>query len=143
MPRHNSGIPFPVAVAIDYKTLGDGRPVTVGSGRTVTMSSTLIRFVPIEPLPTAEEIELFIDWPVALHGRVGLRLCVRGSIVEGQPDVVNVKIGSYVFRTRSLNGPHPTFQSYANFTRSTASAKPRKLMVDSLRAAVQPAPTSP
>ena len=93
---------YPIVVGVEYKLAVDGRPVRIGRGRTVMLSSTLITFITAEPLPRGRRIDLVMEWPALLNGKVGLRLCIKGRVVESKANYATVEIIRYEFRTRYL-----------------------------------------
>ncbi len=89
---------YPVELELNYRVMGGVR----GSGRTVNLSSNFILFDPGSALPTGARIELLIAWPVALNGRVGLRLWVTGTIIQNRSNGAAVEIARYEFRVTTL-----------------------------------------
>lgn len=90
---------YPLISEVEYKQV-DGRGTRTGRGRTVTISTAAVVFTPDDPLAVGNGIELSIAWPVALTDRVGLRLWVRGTVVENVANRVTLEIMRYEFRTR-------------------------------------------
>src|SRR5579871_1959744 len=74
---------YPISVEVAYK-LEHQRTLRTGSGWTQNMSSTHIEFFAAEALPRDSRIDLSITWPVLLNGKVGLRLCIQGKIIESR-----------------------------------------------------------
>ena len=89
---------YPVSLQVVYKLNG-----RTGGARTLSMSSAVVRLARGELLPTRQQIELSIEWPVFLNGKVGLRLCIKGNIIESSSDCTSVEILRYEFRTKGLN----------------------------------------
>src|SRR5690349_16655747 len=93
---------YPIVIGVEYKLAVDGRPMKTGRGWTASLSSAVITFDTTERLPPGTRIDLSIAWPALLDNRVGLRLCIKGSILESQSNRVTVEILRYEFRTRYL-----------------------------------------
>ena len=91
---------YPIFVEVGYKLPHRGA-VRTGRGLTESMSSTCIRFVAPDELPTDTPIDLSIEWPALLNEKVGLRLCVKGRIIERRGGWVAVAVIRYEFRTKA------------------------------------------
>ena len=97
---------YPVVAEVEYKLVVDGESAMTGHTRTVSLSSTGVRFESNHVLPIGNPIELSIAWPVDLDDRVGLKCCVGGTIVENKLNLVTVEILRYEFRTRVRRKTH-------------------------------------
>jgi hypothetical protein len=64
------------------------------------VSSAALRFAAERPLANGLGMEIVIDWPTLLDGRVPLQLIATGLIVRTHGADTVVKIERYVFRTR-------------------------------------------
>ena len=91
---------YPIVVEVGYKLERRGLART-GRGWTAGMSSTTINFLAAEPLPQDNRIDLSIAWPALLNGKVALRLCIQGRIVQSRGEWVSVEILKYEFHTES------------------------------------------
>ena len=98
--RHH--LRFPLVTDLDYRIVIGGRPIKMGRGRTVNLSSGGVLFQSTEPLPARKQIELWIAWPVPLNGDVALKLCAQGRIVRVQDGRVAVEFARCEFRTGRL-----------------------------------------
>jgi hypothetical protein len=70
-----------------------------GSGRTVDLSRSAVRFVTDDPLPKGADLELRISWPYLLQNVCPLELVVNGkAAIAGERGVILV-MSHYEFRT--------------------------------------------
>jgi hypothetical protein len=92
-----------ISCDLQYHTSGWGLQ-DFGSGKTINMSSSGLLLVTDRILFPGRKVQVLIDWPVKLDGRVGLRLVVFGAVVrvgiERAPQAA-VRIERYEFRTVS------------------------------------------
>ena len=93
---------YPILVEVDYKFPHKAR---TGHGWTESISSRQIRFITAETLLPKHRIDLSIAWPALLHGKVALRLCIQGRIIESRDNCVSVEIQRYEFRTTPSKSP--------------------------------------
>jgi hypothetical protein len=70
-----------------------------GSGRTVDLSRTAVRFLADDPPPDGVEAELRISWPFLLQNVCPLELVVRGNVRNTTVRGTVLTIESYEFRT--------------------------------------------
>ena len=92
---------YPLVLEVRYSTSGRLTPKQTGTGRTIDMSSSGLRFTADGPLLTGQTIDVFVDWPALLHGDIGLQLALSGVIVRTNGTEAALKIYGYDFRTRS------------------------------------------
>ena len=91
---------YPLVLEIRYTTTGLFVLQGAGTGRTIDMSSSGLRFAAHEPLPTGQAIEMLVEWPVMLEGDIRLHLALSGVVVRTHGTEVAVRIHHYDFRTR-------------------------------------------
>jgi hypothetical protein len=92
---------FPLTLEVHYAVSGPcGVPVETGSGRTIDLSSSGLRFTADRPLLTGQTLDVSIDWPVLLNGVVQLQLVMLGVIVRTRGTTTAVKTQRYAFKTR-------------------------------------------
>ena len=96
-----AAIRFPLALPLRYSVLhrGMGRTET-GSGQTIDVSSAGLRFMTDRLLPPGLYVELFMDWPVLLDGRVEVQLVMSGNVVRSNGTETAVQIYRHNFTTR-------------------------------------------
>jgi hypothetical protein len=92
---------FQLTLEVRYSVLGRV-PVETGSGRTIDMSSSGLRFTADRSLATGQRLDVSIDWPVLLDGGVQLQLIVSGMIVRSTGTETAVRIERHEFRTRRV-----------------------------------------
>jgi hypothetical protein len=80
----------------------------VGTGRTIDMSSSGLRFMADRPLMTGQRIWAYINWPAVLGRDIKLQLAVLGVVVRTNGTEVALQIERHDFKTRSarLESPH-------------------------------------
>jgi len=74
----------------------------MGSGRTIDISSSGLKFAADRPLLVGQRIEVYIDWPVMLDGGVRLQLVVWGEVIRTDGTEVALQIQKHDFRTRRV-----------------------------------------
>jgi hypothetical protein len=93
---------YPIALDLEYKVLYRGRIESLGSGRTVNMSSGGILIDVSDMMRHGRVIELVVNWPFLLEGVCPLKLIVRGRIVRTDGRAVAVKAKHHEFRTAGI-----------------------------------------
>jgi len=78
-----------------------GREPAGYAGRTVAISSNLIRFECGQGLRAGHKIRLVLAWPAALPDGTGLNLWIAGRIAHCTRGEVEVEVANYEFRTRA------------------------------------------
>jgi hypothetical protein len=91
---------FPVQQRIQYRAIDyrDGKPS--GSGLTLDMSGSGIRFSIQEQIPLGHIVEVSVDWPVRLDGTCPLKVVVVGQVVRSEANWAALSILQYEFRTK-------------------------------------------
>ena len=93
---------YPIALELQYKLLNKGRVQSLGSGKTLNISSGGVLFEADNLLPTSGPIELALSWPFLLEGVCGLKLVMRGRIVRSDAKATAVKAEFHEFRTSGV-----------------------------------------
>jgi c-di-GMP-binding flagellar brake protein YcgR len=91
---------YDLALELSYCVLGGTRSGEAGRGRTIDVSSAALRFAAERPLGNGLGMEIVVDWPTLLDGRVPLQLIATGLVVRTHGTDTVVKIERYVFKTR-------------------------------------------
>jgi hypothetical protein len=91
---------YNLALEVSYCVLGGARSGEAGTGRTVDVSSAALRFAAERPLANGLGMEIVVDWPTLLDGRVPLKLIATGLVIRTHGTETVVKIERYVFKTR-------------------------------------------
>jgi hypothetical protein len=76
--------------------------VEAREGRTIDISSSGLHLAVPGLLEREERLEIAIDWPVLLDGRVQLQLIVAGTVVWSSGTETAMRILRHEFRTRSV-----------------------------------------
>ena len=86
------------------------KPVEMGTGYTIDLSSSGLRFRAdklLKPLPIGQRIRVFIDWPVLLDGNVKLQLDLSGVVVRTEGREVAVQVYKHRMKTRTIEERSP------------------------------------
>jgi|HubBroStandDraft_6_1064221.scaffolds.fasta_scaffold565006_2 hypothetical protein len=103
MPRpvpveRRSRVRFPLELRVRYRTLGRGEPIT-GEGWVVNVSSGGVLVAYRDEIRAGTPMELNIEWPSRLDGRVPLQLVMSGRVVRCELSGLAVALSRYSFRT--------------------------------------------
>jgi hypothetical protein len=79
----------------------------VGTGRTIDVSSSGLRFTADHPLLIGHRILAYIDWPALLSGGIKLQLVISGVVIRTNGTEVALKIERHDFKTRSARQESP------------------------------------
>jgi len=97
-----ASVRFPIALDVRYTVSRHRALVKTGSGKLVDLSSSGLRFVARGPLEPGLKLDVAIDWPILLDGRVQLQLIVTGTVVWSSDTETAMRIDRHVFRTRGM-----------------------------------------
>ena len=92
---------FPLDLPVRYRTVGGGRPRS-GEGRVLNVSSCGILILRRHQLSVGVHVELRVEWPLLLDGRIGLQLVARGKVVRCGKAHFAVEFQKHQFRTASV-----------------------------------------
>lgn len=90
---------YDIALDLRWKLIRRRKTLEIGSGRTIDLSSSGIRFEAGRNLPVGLKVQLSISWPVLLHGASPLQLAVDGRIVWTTSSHAAIRIEQHEFRT--------------------------------------------
>ena len=99
-PERRNSVRFPVNLDVRYRVVGLRGPAENGSGRTIDMSSSGLKFTADRPLSIGQTLDLSIDWPVLLGEGVQLQIVTSGVVVRSAGAVTALRIGRHQFKTR-------------------------------------------
>ena len=91
---------FPLALEVRYSISGRRARRETGSGRTVDLSSSGLRFATQGPLEPGIKLDVAIDWPVLLNAGVQLQLVAKGEVVWSSGTETALRIQRHELRTR-------------------------------------------
>ena len=95
---------LPIERDVYYKVLGGKKTVTsVGSGKSLNMSSRGVLFTTESGLREGERIELAVSWPAKLDDRIPLKLVAIGVLVRTHETQAAMSIEKYEFKTRGID----------------------------------------
>jgi hypothetical protein len=99
--RHHgrSGHRYPIRAAVEYRLIGHDGVLKAGTGWTMSLSSRSVLIESEAGLPLNRRVDLWIEWPVRLQNKVGLRLHIEGRTVNVAGTATEVEILAYEFRT--------------------------------------------
>jgi c-di-GMP-binding flagellar brake protein YcgR len=106
-PDRRVSVRFPLTLDVRYSVSHRGASVEKGSGQTIDLSSSGLRFATQGPLEPGLRLGVAITWPVLLDGRVQLQLIVTGVVVWSSGTETALKIQRHDFRTRRLEAISP------------------------------------
>jgi hypothetical protein len=99
---------LPIERDVRYKLLGKGSFGTqTGEGKTLNISSAGALFTTQTELPEKQLIELAVNWPARLNGRLPLSLVIRGRVVRSHETQAAIEIEQYDFKTRRFRSLSP------------------------------------
>jgi len=96
--ERRSRVRFPLELTVRFRTLGESYPVA-GIGSAVNMSSGGVLVAYEQEIGVGTLMELNIEWPVPLDGRVPLQLVAVGTVVRCEIIRFAVALERYHFRT--------------------------------------------
>ena len=111
--ERRSKVRFPLILPVRYRTI-QGETLS-GEGWTANMSSSGILVERPHPLSAGALLEMRIDWPSRLDGRIGLQLVAVGRVVRCERSRFAVILHQYQFRTvRSQHASQPRAKQAAD-----------------------------
>jgi hypothetical protein len=93
------GIRFPVNSKLRWTALDGKDSRLAGKGETVDFSSSGLSFRSDVPLSPGRRLELSVDWPTQLEGRVPMEVMATGKVVRADGCFLCVAIDRMEFRT--------------------------------------------
>ena len=102
--RSDSYMLYPIELPVRYEMQEQDREA--GQGRTVAMSSEVIRFECEQKLPRDRKVRLVLAWPASLPDGTELNLWIQGTITRCALGKVDVRVVGYEFRTRRMRPLH-------------------------------------
>jgi len=97
--ERRDSIRYPLSLELRYTI---ARLRLSGSGYTLDLSSSGLRFRADRPLPIGAHVRISINWPVLLERAVQLQLIASGVVVWTSESEVAVKVERHEFRTRGI-----------------------------------------
>ncbi|HSR06802.1 MAG TPA: PilZ domain-containing protein [Bryobacteraceae bacterium] len=103
--ERRSKVRFPLELKVRYRSLSNRCPAS-GMGLVVNMSRSGVLVSSEHEMSVGVRIELNIEWPSLLDGRVPLQVVTVGRVVRCEPSSFAVVLARYQFRTtRKTNLP--------------------------------------
>jgi hypothetical protein len=92
---------YPIRAAVEYRLIGHDCVLKAGTGWTMSLSSRSV-LIESDSLPLNRRVDLWIEWPVMLQDKAGLRLHIDGRTVNAAGTATEIEILAYEFRTCAL-----------------------------------------
>jgi PilZ domain len=100
-PDRRANVRFPLN--LEVRSVSHRRkPVKTRLGNIIDISSSGLRFAAEGPLKAGLKLDVAIDWPVLLDGRVQLQLIVTGVVVWSSETETALQIQHSDFKTRRV-----------------------------------------
>lgn len=96
--RIDTRVVYPIQLPAVYEVQDAER--LAGKARTVAINSEVVRFVCNRDLRIGVTVRLAVAWPVALPNGTQLNLWIFGRVAQSRASTVEVRIGTYEFKTR-------------------------------------------
>ena len=96
--ERRSGIRFPLGLRVTYQGVKRGNSFA-GVGWVVNISSGGILVAHPHDIPAGAQLELNIEWPSLLEGRIPLKLVTFATVVRSETSGFAAVLGGYQFRT--------------------------------------------
>lgn len=96
--ERRSKVRFPLELRVRYRSLARRFPVA-GTGTVVNISRSGVLVSSAHAIREGARVELSIEWPSLLDGRVPLQVVTSGRVVRCEPSRFAVLLDRYQFRT--------------------------------------------
>jgi hypothetical protein len=96
--ERRSKVRFPLELRVRYRSLARRHPVA-GTGVVMNMSRSGVLVSSEHAISEGARVELNIEWPSLLDGRVPLQVVTVGRVVRCEPSSFAVVLARYQFRT--------------------------------------------
>jgi hypothetical protein len=101
-PDRRASVRFPLTLEVRYSVSHPCALVETGSGQIIDLSSSGLRFAAHGRLEPGLKLDVAINWPVLLDGRVQLQLILTGVVVWSSGTETALRIQRHDFRTRRV-----------------------------------------
>ena len=100
--ERRTSVRFPLALDVRYSVLHRNGPIETGCGQLIDVSSSGLRFTAQAPVERGVKLDVAINWPVLLDGRIQLQLTVSGVVIRSYGTEIAMRIQKHEFRARSV-----------------------------------------
>jgi hypothetical protein len=100
-PDRRASVRFPLTLDVRYSVSHRRAPVETGSDQIIDLSSSGLRRA-AQGLEPGLKLDVAVNWPVLLDGRVQLQLILTGTVVWSSETEIALRIQRHDFRTRSV-----------------------------------------
>jgi hypothetical protein len=97
--ERRSKVRFPLELKVRYRSLARQSPAAAGAGVVINMSRSGVLISSEDTMDTGAQVELSIEWPSLLDGRVPLQVVTTGRVVRCEESSFAVVLTRYQFRT--------------------------------------------
>ena len=97
---------YPIELRVGFRYFSEGSR-RYGVGRAVNMSSRGILVSSRHQIVEGELVEMSIEWPCVLHGRIPLQLVAVGRVLRRGPSQFAMGFDRHEFRTLKVPIPQP------------------------------------
>ena len=101
-PDRRASVRFPLTLDVRYSVSHRRALLETGSGQSIDLSSSGLRFAAQRPLEPGLKLDVAITWPVLLDEHVQLQLVVTGVVVWSSGTETALRIQRHDFRTRRV-----------------------------------------
>lgn len=114
--ERRSKVRFPLDLRIWFQSISSSVPVS-GAGRTVNLSSggvlVFSEHVALSEIEVNEVVQMSIEWPSLLRGRIPLQLFAVGSVLRRETSTFAATFHRHQFRTMRVSRQTPDHQLVA------------------------------
>ena len=96
--ERRSRVRFPLNLKVSFRAPGGSYPLA-GNGSVADISSGGVLIACDREISVGTRIELSVEWPVLLDGRVPLQLAAVGTVIRSEVVRFAVELEQYYFRT--------------------------------------------
>jgi hypothetical protein len=91
---------YALALELSYAVLDLIRHGETGTGMTIDISSSALRFMAARPLTVGRQLEVSVRWPLLLHGAIPLQLVATGVVIRTSGRETVMQLEKHAFKTR-------------------------------------------
>jgi hypothetical protein len=97
---------YPIDLRVGFRYFSEGTRLS-GTGRAVNIGSGGILVDSQHPILGGTLVEMSIEWPCVLHGRIPLQLVAIGRVLRRGTSRFAVSFERHEFRTLKISSPQP------------------------------------
>jgi hypothetical protein len=97
---------YPIDLRVGFRYFSHGTRIS-GEGRAVNIGSRGILVDSLHQIADGALVEMSIEWPCVLHGRIPLQLVAVGRVLRRGTSQFAVSFERHEFRTMKISSPQP------------------------------------